>query len=1279
MASTKPNTSEVGTLRRPSDNPYGAPFGGDSDDEGDEWWDEEDSKSSHGANMLGVTQWAQIPEGTSTGLGTKSVNRSATRKHNRKYSVQKPTRDKSKGRQKKQNAQAGIKVVTDFTTQKSQTQATQHLPQIGAFVDLATLRAMDGESKQSSGPFWRSRKNKGSKDTTRAIAQQSSETSGPRTLKSIPNPMFASGRRESTLMPSHDFRADLSPNDRPIVIGLSIPSSDVSVHSVSPQTATSLQVPETPTIIITPAQEGSVWSPFDEGSDFSGHRARPASSIYSQNVAGQEKFMTRETPPVPQVPSFALKEEQQRQAALKSCFSPDSDDGTTWDATQYSPNDYSSRIMSSCTVFEEDESPVIARRARGLSVSVSQAGKHASVSTVATNRRSKGWWNYITTPFLTRSNTFAIHDPEQQQPPALPNLAIAVEKAQNDVRDVKSWEKQFSPLTPETSTTIQSYSWWNVDSKDAKSAGPSPVNGGTKHKLQASTATVPFMLSDAHEEEVSRLSNISDHSQSHLENVSRELQHANPSTIPIVPEEPNTTMQSNNPYVQPPPQGQHNPFAHPPAMNHVVQPAEPVQVVVLQHPAPVVHIQQSQPAFQVLPPPAPVVHYQQSQPPFEGHPPPAPVANYQQSQPSFQGYPSSAPEDQSQQNEASFEALPPPPYSAAPSRMPRYRAVFPPGGELNVQHSAPPEPVAPVMQRTMPSTRTISTSRELPPASPEPMAPVMQRAMTSTRTISTSRELPLPSPGPVSPGLQQAMASTGAIPMSNVPLTPAGRGPINLNSSYPRDLPPRQNNTTFIAEFIDQNSSKKARKIEEKRKRHEKEDAVARKAGGWWRGRGCIPKKGCYGRKGVEGRKKRRCYIALIVGFLLLIILILALVTTLSRKPSSNIGPSQWLNLTGFPPIFTGLSTVAVPDNTVTNTGCVVPSTQWSCDLPKELQASVAPNQPNQPNFLLNIQWDNSSSTNATFANVTGNPNLVTRAVGGNPVSAGQYIKRVIRRAAQIITFVPSPEPPTFAEEFFLGNTTDGIISSQKAGEPTPFYISFLPTTNSSIAKRNLIARQSNDSSSFPDPSALIPPPSLGSDGTAAPANLLPFPVQQPIRLYDRGLPSEHYGFYTYYDRSIFLKSLDINATGGVSEDQSGGADKDAAQFRCTWTQTRFLVQMWTRMNTTAQLLNGTHTTKNPATDFSQPGSFPYPITITVDRHGGDAQTKMLYCYPMTDQEEIKAGTGQIMEEERDFGGTIINPAAALFFNASNPSLGGFDGGTGGCKCQWDNFQGVVG
>ncbi|TVY62303.1 hypothetical protein LSUE1_G010225 [Lachnellula suecica] len=1189
--SARPNTTKDAPSTQHSHNPFDTVF--DGEDSEDEWWDEESTLSTpvKAAYPDRSSQWPMPPQNSGGGESSRPVNRSSTRKLDKRYSVQKPTRDKSKGRQKKQNAKAGIKLVTTFSRHQPasppvQLQPSKTLPHMGYFVDLAALKALNGDST-SPKKSWRSKskrtKGLGSMRAPDTMPSMSTNNNGALDSSTLADPRQ---RKQSTLMPSPlDLSDDLSPNDRPIVIGLSIPSSDVSQHSLSPQTASSEtskiirsydrghQTPETPTIIITPAQESMGWSPLSG-------RPRAASSVYSQAVYGEDTYTVEHAPPVPKVPASVLRDEQQRVAAQRSYFSPDSDSGISWEDEEYSSDHSKSRVLSTCTVFEEDESPIIVRTAGAVSVSGGH-NAHASISTVGTRRRSKGWWNYIlNTPFLTRSNTFASRGLEDEHPPALPNLAIAAAKAQDAERDGRSWEKQFSPLTPETSNTIQSDEWWNADAKDTKLnlAGDSPVLQETRHKVQKSTETLPIVLSSvAGFGTVSTVSSIASDDSPRLDSTRALDDSTNERSVPVLSDAPNSRAIRNN-----------NPFVQLDDLNDSANTTQSTTEPVIQQ-AQIAVLQRAQ-----LP-----VHRSHS--------------------------PSATP--------------PPPPYSPAPSRNPRYRAIFPPGHGLNIQ-----QPV---------------------------------------------------SPGPISPGMQQAMASPGAIQMSTVPLTPAGRGPINLNSSYPAELPPRHNPMVFATEDLPehlQTTSKKAKKAEAKRQRHEKEDAIARKAGGWWRGRGCIPKRGCYGRSGPEGRKKRRWLLGLILGFLAMLILIVTLATTLSRKPNTVIEPSQWVNLTGFPPMFTGLSTVIDPTNTVANSGCVFPATQWSCSLPKELQASVAPNPANQPNFLLYIQWDNSSSANDTFKNVTGNPNLGTRAVGGNAVSAGQFVKNLLLKARQIVTFVPSPAPPSWANEFFLGNTTDNIVSTNKAGEPTPFFISFLTASNSTKAsKRSLVERQTpdNSSDSFPNISAIIPAPSLNSDGTAAPANLLPLPTQQPIRLYDRGLPTEHYGFYSYFDRSIFLKSLDLLnssnlANGAVPDDQNGGATESEASFRCTWTQTRFLVQMWTRMNTTARLLNSTDThiaSKDPAHDFSQPGSFPYPITITTDRHGGDAATKMIYCYDMDDREGIVKGSGKIQEENRGFGGTLINPAALLFdaSNPSDPNLGGFDGGTGGCGCQWENWQGVVG
>ncbi|KAJ4372295.1 hypothetical protein N0V83_004069 [Neocucurbitaria cava] len=365
------------------------------------------------------------------------------------------------------------------------------------------------------------------------------------------------------------------------------------------------------------------------------------------------------------------------------------------------------------------------------------------------------------------------------------------------------------------------------------------------------------------------------------------------------------------------------------------------------------------------------------------------------------------------------------------------------------------------------------------------------------------------------------------------------------------------------------------------------------------------------------------------------------------RGPDQNVG-NQWLNLTNYPPVPTGISTIAQPEAVDEESGCVAPTTLWSCALPKELQQSVSPNKPDQPNFKIQITFENGTAAS-----------LPKRAA--NPVSAGALIRSRLLQLRSAIS--PSPAPPSDADMTFLGKTTDGNITPFD-GEETPLFITFQDPQSSA----SRLARRTDPS----DPTnitAVIPPPMLASDGTAAPANLLPYPSAQPLRLFNRGKDNEYYGFYTYYDRSIFLKQINGTNRGGNPADTDGGSTKDAANLRCTYAQTRFLVQIWTQSEKSKPLLQ--NSASNASDVYKRPGTFPYPVTITIDRHGGDAATKNLYCYEIESDGTIKdeASKRYFQFEDRGFGGVLVNGT-----QGRGTVTGPIDGGTGGCRCQWQNW-----
>ncbi|KAK5002925.1 hypothetical protein LTR28_010817, partial [Elasticomyces elasticus] len=424
---------------------------------------------------------------------------------------------------------------------------------------------------------------------------------------------------------------------------------------------------------------------------------------------------------------------------------------------------------------------------------------------------------------------------------------------------------------------------------------------------------------------------------------------------------------------------------------------------------------------------------------------------------------------------------------------------------------------------------------------------------------------------------------------------------------------------------------------------------------------------------------------------------------------------AQWLNLTGFPPIPTGISTIAQPDPIEENSQCVKPSNTWSCALPKEQQDTGRPSEPDQPDFRFEIRFRNGSIANSSLLE-TANSSVSSRAV--NAVSAHALVRRSVlaaRDAWMGSLFAPSPAPPSVADRTFLGNTTDNVTVPYD-GEETPFSITFL---NASFlaAHSRLVKRQ--DASAYPlstrdnivesNPSAEnvsfpIPSPSIDSEGKPNPAMLYPFPPAQPLRLFDRGFNTEHYGFYTYFDRTIFLSSVNASDTGVSNTSATNdGTARENANALCTWAQTRFKVQIWTHKSSVNLLrpltsankttggdaasapvlagsLNGTDVpaVNSTANDLTRPGSFPYPVTVTLDRHGGDPSKKSVYCYGVKDGKVINSVKTFVLEN-RAAGGTLVNAAAAP---GPNTAVGvrsagriGIDGGTGGCKCAWANWQ----
>ena len=100
---------------------------------------------------------------------------------------------------------------------------------------------------------------------------------------------------------------------------------------------------------------------------------------------------------------------------------------------------------------------------------------------------------------------------------------------------------------------------------------------------------------------------------------------------------------------------------------------------------------------------------------------------------------------------------------------------------------------------------------------------------------------------------------------------------------------------------------------------------------------------------------------------------------------------------------------------------------------------------------------------------------------------------------------------------------------------------------------------------------------------------------------------------------------------------------------------------------------------QSSANDMTAPGSFPYSVTVTLDRHGGDASEKGVYCYSLNGEQQVTDTVRTWVVENRAFDGELISPAAVPMNNGTmltkRSDSAGIDGGSGGCACQWQNWE----
>ncbi|KAM0332298.1 hypothetical protein ACHAQA_002574 [Verticillium albo-atrum] len=290
-----------------------------------------------------------------------------------RYSVHRLKRLKSRHRQKEQNAKAGIKLVTNMAELRRQNYLANS-PQRprGKFVDAAALKALEGEPSSASVGNWNWFSKKSS-----AKSPQSATTRSP-------------------------LGQDLSPNDRPIVIGIALPSdlaergngnTDANAHMLATpleaptphphlRHAAPTQQPGNTTSPVTPSQQRSVWSPDTPDTTSPFQSPRHTSSIYSQATSYGGTF-PHDAPPVPVVPSSYKKPE-----VLVAIESKDGHDLSDDDDDGGSP----------CTLFEEDGS------SSAVNANTVDKAKGISKSPGSAETQTRGWWDTIVTPFTEKTS-----------------------------------------------------------------------------------------------------------------------------------------------------------------------------------------------------------------------------------------------------------------------------------------------------------------------------------------------------------------------------------------------------------------------------------------------------------------------------------------------------------------------------------------------------------------------------------------------------------------------------------------------------------------------------------------------------------------------------------------------------------------------------------------------------------------------------------------------------------------------------------------------------------
>lgn len=415
----------------------------------------------------------------------------------------------------------------------------------------------------------------------------------------------------------------------------------------------------------------------------------------------------------------------------------------------------------------------------------------------------------------------------------------------------------------------------------------------------------------------------------------------------------------------------------------------------------------------------------------------------------------------------------------------------------------------------------------------------------------------------------------------------------------------------------------------------------------------------------------------------LLLLLIVLLVILIPQTHGDNAVQAQWLNLTGFPPLSTGVATVIQPKKSLDQNKCIDPPSLWSCAMPKT--KSTPDSKSDLPNFRLEIRF-----RNHTLDNTTAVVPIANYSSTSGPASVRSQLRA--RSTWSEMLYSSTPAPPSEADQLAIGSTTDNN-SLPYNGEKTPFYLSLLdaeplPSLNKRDDPQEAAAAKTQIANPYPYPhpsnttttkkptsiSTSIPKPLLLPNGRPTAPLLYPYATAQPLRLYNRGRDDEHYGFYTYFSKTVFVAnatsasaSIQTRQTSSLNETLTTATSSAAkAQAFCSFAQTRLRVRIWTKRFVGSGLPSDTRAgsamdggipaANSSANEMQAPGSFPYAVSVSLDREAGPEGEvgSGVFCWALD-------GDGKVVGE----GVRVDEADVAKDVEKREES--------GSCGCEWDS------